>query len=276
MADQDNRQEYENTGRWSHEPVPEVGAPVVPGKQTEADTQRKQSTPQVLNALATHPLIVAVATGLGVLVAVVGLSLEWARTVVGAGAGEGQESAMSFSVSGFGLIQGRFDAAGLQESWMDAMFLSISASLIFLVLASALLIAFTPLRRVGSVVVAASGVGFIAYSIYGMVTGLGVEDELFSGDTAAMTEEDQAIIQSLIDSLNTSTGPGTYVTLVAGVLLVAVGAYFALRSGFDWFPRPQQPAVAGEAPDDDVAVDGAVSGTVPAESDSDAAGHFGR
>lgn len=256
MAEQDNSQGQPARGRWSNEPVPESQ----PG--VDAHAEHRQSRWQLLHALATHPVVVAVAAGLLGLMAVVGLSLEWARTTVSAGEGAGEESVMSFSVSGFGLIRGQFDAAGLQETWVDATFLAISTALIFLVMASALLIAFTALKRVGAAVTAAGGIGFIAFAVTGIATGLGVEDEFFSGDTAAMTEQDQAIVQALIDSLTTSTGPGVYVTLTAGVLLTLLGGYFTVRSGYAWFPRPQRPE-----PADPVATEAAAEAAAGADGD---------
>ncbi|OLT56134.1 hypothetical protein BJF89_11930 [Corynebacterium sp. CNJ-954] len=191
---------------------------------------------QYAHALVTHPLIAAVATGLLALVAVVGLSLPWARTVVSAGQAGSEDADMILTMSGFGMVKSTFEAVGLQESWIEATFLSIAVVLLFLVLASAVLVAFTPLRRIAAVIVAGSGAGLTAYSIYGLVTGLGLDDKLFTDDTSGLSEQESAIIKSLLDSLTASTGPGEYVVLVAGVLLLALGGYVAVRSGFPWLP----------------------------------------
>lgn len=207
--------------------VGEAGAPAAPGGMTKL---------QYLHALVTHPLIAAVATGLLALVAVVGLSLPWARTVVSAGQAGSEDADMILTMSGFGMVKSTFEAIGLRETWIEATFLSVAVVLLFLVLASAVLVAFTPLRRIAAVIVAGSGAGLTAYSIYGLVTGLGLDDKLFTDDTSGLSEQETAIMQSLLDSLTASTGPGEYVALVAGVLLLALGGYVAVRSGFPWLP----------------------------------------
>lgn len=211
-------------------------APATPAAPGGAGGTGGMTKLQYLHALATHPVIAAVATGLLALVAVVGLSLPWARTVVSAGQAGSEDADMILTMSGFGMVKSTFEAIGLQESWIEAPFLSIAVVLLFLVLASAVLVAFTPLRRIAAVIVAGSGAGLTAYSIYGLVTGLGLDDKLFTDDTSGLSEQEAAIMKSLLDSLTASTGPGEYVLLVAGVLLLALGGYFAVRSGFPWLP----------------------------------------
>ncbi|MGJ0182341.1 hypothetical protein [Corynebacterium glyciniphilum] len=191
---------------------------------------------QYLHALVTHPLIAAVVTALLALVAVVGLSLPWARTVVSAGQAGAEDADMILTMSGFGMVKSTFEAVGLQETWIEATFLSVAVVLLFLVLASAVLVAFTPLRRVAAVIVAGTGAGFTAYAIYGLVTGLGLDEKLFTDDTSGLGDQEAAILQSLLDSLTTSTGPGEYVVLVAGILLLMLGGYVAVRSGYPWLP----------------------------------------
>lgn len=210
---------------------------------TDTGTQDATATPSKgrvalgqAHALATHHLVVAAATGVLALLAVVGLALPWGRTVITAataGSTGAEDSDMVFTISGFGTVTGAFHAIGLQETWVDATLLSLACGLLLLVLAAAVLIGFTALRRIASVVVAACGAGFIGYAVYGLVTALGVDDELFSTD-GGPSGQDAEILRSLLDSVHTTTGPGEYVVLVAGILLLALGAYFALRSSYPW------------------------------------------
>ncbi|MDN6386957.1 MAG: hypothetical protein L0J86_04675 [Corynebacterium sp.] len=213
---------------------------------TDTGTQDATATPSKgrvalgqAHALATHHLVVAAATGVLALLAVVGLALPWGRTVITAatagatGSTGAEDSDMVFTISGFGTVTGAFHSIGLQETWVDATLLSLVCGLLLLVLAAAVLIGFTALRRIASVVVAVCGAGFIGYAVYGLVTALGVDDELFSTD-GGPSGQDAEILRALLDSVRTTTGPGEYVVLVAGILLLALGAYFALRSSYPW------------------------------------------
>jgi hypothetical protein len=189
-----------------------------------------------VHALVTHPLIAALLTVVLSLVAVVGLALPWARTVVSAGPAGAADADMFFTLSGFGTVVSTFEAVGLQESWIEPAFLSTGVVLLFLALTSAVLIAFTALRRIAALVVAGSGAGLAAYAVYGLVTGMGLENRVFSSDASGMGEQEAALVQSLLDSLTTSSGPGEYVVLVAGVLLLVLGGYVAARAGYRWLP----------------------------------------
>ncbi|MGP9724044.1 Trp biosynthesis-associated membrane protein [Corynebacterium sp. AOP40-9SA-29] len=203
-----------------------------------------------LHALATHHLVVAAATVVLALLAVVGLALPWGRTIVSAaatgaaGSPAAEDSDMVFTVSGFGMITGAFRAIGLQEIRVDATLLSLACGLLLLVLAAAVLIGFTALRRVASIVVAACGAGFVGYAVYGLVTALGVEDEFLPADDGAGGQSTE-LLRSLLGSVHTTTGPGEYVVLVAGLLLLVLGAYFALRSAYPWSNPPDDDALKG-------------------------------
>ncbi|MCJ7857970.1 hypothetical protein [Corynebacterium kalidii] len=189
-----------------------------------------------VHALVTHPLIAALITVVLSLVSVVGLALPWARMAVSAAPGGSGDADMFFTLSGFGTMVSTFEAVGLQESRIEPAFLSTGVVLLFLALASAVLIAFTALRRIAALVVAGSGAGLAAYAVYGLVTGMGLEKRMFSGDASGMGEQEAALVQRLLDALTTSTGPGEYVVLVAGVLLLLLGGYLAVRAGYPWLP----------------------------------------
>lgn len=223
--------------------------PLTDDPATEPDG--RAGTLRYVHALVTHPLIGALCTAVLALVAVVGLALPWARTVISAGPAGPDDADMVFTVTGFGLVKSTFEAIGLQESWIEAAFLSTAVVLLFLASASAVLVAFTALRRIAALVVAGSGAGMAAYAVYGLVTGLGLEESLFTGDTSGLGEQEAALVQSLLDAQTTSTGPGEYVVLVAGVLLLALGGYIAARADYPWLPSSGDGAPVAVPPADE-------------------------
>lgn len=185
-------------------------------------------------AVATHPLIVAATTGLLLLAAAVGLAMRWGGAELSLGQVGDAEAVMRTDVSGFGVIRGTFTAANSGETWVDAWLLSVATGLILLVLVSAAFVAFTPVRRIGALLTVLGGAGFIGYAVYGLVTTLGVEQPIV-GDGEVPPGGDEMFAQ-ILEMVQTSQGPGAYVVLVAGVLLVVVGGFFMLRTAEPWLP----------------------------------------
>ncbi|MEJ6549397.1 hypothetical protein PQI66_07565 [Corynebacterium sp. USCH3] len=198
--------------------------------------------PRYVHAVVTHPLIAAVITVLLSLATLVGLALPWARAVVGAGSADTGDADMMFRISGFGVVTRAFGAPAFRENWVEPTVLSIAVVLLFLALVSAVLIAFTALRRIAAVVVAATGAGFAAYAVYGLMSGMGLVDRVFDHDAEGVGEQGAALIRSVLDSIATSTGPGVFVVLVTGMLLFVFGGYVAARSGYPWLPTAARDA----------------------------------
>ena len=224
----------ETVGRWSNEPVPD------PADAVSSGTSRGGQ----IKALSTNPLIVGGTLAVLALVSVFGLSMRWGRLVVD----QGEDNQMQISMSGFGGFKAQMESVGLAESAFDSLYFSISIALVVVALVGAGLVAITPLRRIGGVVAAISGLGFLGYAIYGLVTSLGITPEEQVGTPQDLGPEGEAMIQQIIDATTSSVGPGQYSVLVSGVLIAALGVYFAIRGEGPWFPaRTKKAGTDGEA-----------------------------
>ncbi len=225
--------QHVSVGRWSNQPVPDPrsAAPVQTGPG-----YAPPSRGEVLRAYGTQPILVAVAVALLTLLAVFGLALRWGQLQMPYPG----DINMEISTSGFGVLSFQMDVAGVSDSALDATFLTVAIIILFFVLAGAALMALTSLKRVGSVVTTVGGVGLIAYAIYGLVTGLGVTGESDATKAEGLGADGEELLRQLMDAAESSVGPGQYVVLVIGVLIVALGGFFAISSDAAWLPDKDQ------------------------------------
>lgn len=178
------------------------------------------------------PLLVPAAALVLLVAAVVGLLLTWVEITMDVTV-LGQRIHFSSTANGFGLSTLTEDYTGASETTVSGKYLFFAVVAMVLLVTGGLL---ATVRTLSAVAVAVpfilSGAVFMLSGVIGLVSDdrSGVRDGAVGAAGPNPTAARQQLITDMLDGTEVSKGPGQYIGLVVGVLVVALGLLCLARS----------------------------------------------
>lgn len=174
-----------------------------------------------------NPYIVS-GTGVVLLaVSLIGFFLNWVKVVVSMSEGD-FGIRVEGRMNGFGMLKLSESVTGSSETDIEAQYLILAILFILLLVVGIVVVLLRIIPVLGGILVALAGVVELLSAVLGL---LGDERDAVYGDTAGISEAERKMIDEMLDQVDVTRGPGQYIVIVAGILLVALGALYALRGG---------------------------------------------
>ena len=123
-------------------------------------------------------------------------------------------------INGFGQLTLRENLTGSSETDLETRYLVFALVPLTLVVLGIVVTLSRRLPVAGAVLLCLGGVGEIASAVVGLLTD---DREAVTGSAEGLSDYERDLVDELVRALSTSKGPGQYIVIAAGLLLVALG-----------------------------------------------------
>lgn len=194
------------------------GAPGAAGRPGQAGQVGPVGVSAAGGVLA-NPLIVASAAAVLFLFSLLGLLLRWVKVSLDMSQG-GYGLRVESAMNGFGVMKLTENLTGSSEHDTQAEYLVLAVVALLALVAGTVVIAVRRAPVVGAALVIAGGV---LETVGALLSFIGNEKDSVTGAQDGMSEYEKQLLAELVDHIDVSRGPGQYLVILAGLLLIAVG-----------------------------------------------------
>lgn len=198
---------------------PQYGAPVTP----------IEVAPPTARGLV-NPLVVSGAAAVLLVVSLVGFVLNWVKVVLDFSV-ESYSMQVEGRMNGFGILKLTENMTDTSDSDTDAQFLAFAIlSLVIIVVGAACVFLLRKTPAVGAGLLVVAGALQVIAAILGLLRD---ETGAVIGDDSGLSDYQRRMFDDLVDSLDVTKGPGQYIVLLTGVLLIALGVLYIWQTHRD-------------------------------------------